>query len=488
MSLDLTRETIGNALISVGIDIGTTTSHLVVTKLTFANASLVNAAPNLAITNREVIYESEVFLTPLTATGEIAAQETAALIEKAYQSIGLSKENIDTGALIITGQSARARNAEEVSAHLAKLAGGFVVESAGPHLESSLAARGSQAVEYSKRTGQTILNIDIGGGTSNYAVIAQGQIVDTACLNIGGRMLQFDWSQKTITAISSSAFAVIRVQEIYSQLKLGQEIQIDLVKQLAKYLAQSILAVASGEQNHHLMLTKPLTYTQSETSVAEIWLSGGVASIIGELDFTRFNDLGVFLAQALERQLADQKITYKVAPRAIRATVIGAGLHTLQLSGSTIGFASENLPLRNLKLIKFDATSKTALAEQIKLELRQREHHWPSAPVAIVLTGITSAILSFTFLKVLANEIAQIFIAEGGKEPLVLVSEADLAMALNMILKGVLTDKRIITVDGINVAEGDYIDIGKPVSSSADPNTQSLPIVVKTLLFYKSDK
>ena len=69
-----------------------------------------------------------------------------------------------------------------------------------------------------------------------------------------------------------------------------------------------------------------------------------------------------------------------------------------------------------------------------------------------------------------------------------LVAEVDLAMALSLILKGMLTDKRIITVDGINVAEGDYIDIGRPVSTSADPNTQSLPIVVKTLLFYKSEK
>ncbi|MDQ5937865.1 MAG: ethanolamine utilization protein EutA, partial [Cyanobacteriota bacterium erpe_2018_sw_21hr_WHONDRS-SW48-000092_B_bin.40] len=193
MSLDSKEKTLGNALVSVGIDIGTTTSHLVVTKLTFANASLVNAAPNLAITNREIIYESEVMLTPLTATGEIAAKQTAELIERAYQTIGLNKSDIDTGALIITGQSARARNAEAVSAHLAELAGSFVVESAGPHLESALAARGSQAVDYSQKTGLTILNIDIGGGTSNYALVVEGTIRETACLNVGGRMLQFDW-------------------------------------------------------------------------------------------------------------------------------------------------------------------------------------------------------------------------------------------------------------------------------------------------------
>lgn len=479
-----------NALISVGIDIGTTTSHLVVTKLTFANSSLVNAAPNLAITKREVIFESPVYLTPLTASGEIAAKQTAELIAKAYDTIGLNKNDIDTGALIITGQSARARNAEEVSAHLAELAGGFVVESAGPHLESALAARGSQAVDYSCRTAQTILNIDIGGGTSNYALIVSGKIVETACLNIGGRMLQFDWCQNTITAVNPSAKIVIHDLQL-NQLEAGQTIEIDTLRQLARRLAHAILATATavaGVSSYpELMLTNALT--NSQPAIDEIWLSGGVASVIDEDDLTKFGDLGVFLGQALRQELLAQAIPFKVAPRAIRATVIGAGLHTLQLSGSTIGFASENLPLRNLKLIKIDASKNGTISQQINSQLQQREHEWTRAPVAIVLTGISSAMLSFTFLKQLAIEITQSFVSAKATDPLVLVSEVDLAMALNLILKGLLTtDIRIITVDGINVAEGDYIDIGRPVSASADPNTQSLPIVVKTLLFYKSDK
>ena len=480
-----------NALISVGIDIGTTTSHLVVTKLTFANASLVNAAPNLAITNREIIYESEVFLTPLTGNGEIAAKQTAELIEGAYQTIGLKKSDIDTGALIITGQSARARNAEAVSAHLAELAGGFVVESAGPHLESALAARGSQAVDYSQKTGLTILNIDIGGGTSNYALVTQGTIIETACLNVGGRMLQLDWKAKTISAVSDSAQIVIKDHLPGAQLKAGATIEIGLLSQFAQELAKTILLTAIGQTRYtELMLTNALTISQAHqtTKIDEIWLSGGVASVFGEEDLTKFSDLGVFLAQALKAELSKQNITYKIAPRAIRATVIGAGLHTLQLSGSTIGFALENLPLRNLKLIKVDATKRNSLATQIERQMQQREHHWQKSPAALVLTGINGEMLSFTFLKELAIELAQIFLAADACEPFVLVSEVDIAMALNLILKGLLTNKRIITVDGINVAEGDYIDIGRPVSTSSDPNTQSLPIVVKTLLFYKSDK
>jgi ethanolamine utilization protein EutA len=489
MSLDSKEKTPGNALVSVGIDIGTTTSHLVVTKLTFANASLVNAAPNLAITNREVIYESEVLLTPLTAAGEIAAKQTAELIERAYQTIGLNKSDIDTGALIITGQSARARNAEAVSAHLAELAGSFVVESAGPHLESALAARGSQAVDYSQKTGLTILNIDIGGGTSNYALVVEGTIIETACLNVGGRMLQFDWANKTISAISASAQLVITSNPHFSELFVGSAIETGLVSQFAQELAKTILLTAKATTNYpELMLTSALSNSQPQIKIDEIWLSGGVASAFAEEELTKFSDLGVFLAKALAAELSKQNTVYKIAPRAIRATVIGAGLHTIQLSGSTIGFSAENLPLRNLKLIKVDATSNNSVATQINQQMQQREHLWQQFPVALVLTGIKKEMLSFTFLKDLATELAQIFVTSNACEPLVLVAEVDLAMALNLILKGMLKDKRIITVDGINVAEGDYIDIGKPVSTSADPNTQSLPIVVKTLLFYKSEK
>ncbi len=489
MSLDSKEKTLGNALVSVGIDIGTTTSHLVVTKLTFANASLVNAAPNLAITNREIIYESEVLLTPLTATGEIAAKQTAELIERAYQTIGLNKSDIDTGALIITGQSARARNAEAVSAHLAELAGSFVVESAGPHLESALAARGSQAVDYSQKTGLTILNIDIGGGTSNYALVVEGTIIETACLNVGGRMLQFDWAKKTISAISDSAQLVITSNPHFSELLVGNTIETGLVSQFAQELAKTILLTAKAVTTYpELMLTSALSNSQGQIQIDEIWLSGGVASAFTEEDLTKFSDLGVFLAKALAAELTKQNTAYKIAPRAIRATVIGAGLHTIQLSGSTIGFSAENLPLRNLKLIKVDATTRSSVATQINQQMQQREHRWQQFPVALVLTGIKKEMLSFTFLKDLAAELAQVFVTSKACEPFVLVAEVDLAMALSLILKGMLIDKRIITVDGINVAEGDYIDIGRPVSTSADPNTQSLPIVVKTLLFYKSEK
>jgi len=491
-----------NQLISVGIDIGTTTTHLIVSKLSFANVSLVNAAPNLAISGREILHESAIYATPLTDDGEIEASLVAQIIAEAYSAAGLEKSTIQTGALIITGQSARARNAEAVSASLAALAGDFVIESAGPHLESILAARGSLAVEYSAQSDKTVLNIDIGGGTSNFALICRGKIVDSACLNIGGRMVQFDFqsetgtnrTNRTIKAISESGQLLGQ-----NQIKKGQSADLDVLKTLAQQGAALILQVAQGAEIllSQVMLTENLSHDligHDLSGIDEIWLSGGVASAFTEENLFRYDDLGVLLARALEELLRAQQITFQISPRAIRATVIGAGLHTLQLSGSTIGFEQNSramLPLRNVKIIKLpllssDSATDLSFEATIGRQLKQREHDWSKEAVCLVLSGITRDMLSFKFLDHLAQKLSDSFLSYKGREPLVIVSDADLAMALRLLLQGRLTDKRIITVDGINAEEGDYIDIGTPVSSSSDPNTQSLPVVVKTLVFYKS--
>ncbi len=472
-------------IISVGIDIGTTTTHLIVSKLSFANVSLVNAAPNLAISDREILHESAIYATPLNEAGEIEAPMVAQIIAQAYSEAGLHSSTVQTGALIITGQSARARNAEAVSASLAALAGHFVTESAGPHLESILAARGSLAVEYSLQCGKTVLNIDIGGGTSNFALIKAGKIVDTACLNVGGRMVQLHPQNKTIKAISESAALLTD-----DKIKKNERADFDLIKNLAKQSAQLILEVAAGVEIAlpQLMLTEKLHVFEFD----EIWLSGGVASVLDEANLHRYDDIGVYLARALKEQLVARQIRFQISPRAIRATVIGAGLHTLQLSGSTIGFDQNllaSLPLRNLKIIKLPMLLRNSidcLENTICRQLKQREHDWSEEAVALVLSGITRDMLSFKFLTELSSQISQSFLSNKGREPLVIVSDADLAMALRLLLQGRLPDKRIITVDGINAEGGDYIDIGTPVSSSSDPNTQSLPIVVKTLIFYKS--
>jgi ethanolamine utilization protein EutA len=492
MSADVEKPgTDSDEITSVGIDIGTTTTHLVISKLRFSNSSLQNRAPHLSICHRRIIFQSEIFATPLDHAGEIDEEATTALIAGAYAKAGISPEQITTGALIVTGQSAAKANAFSASSKLADFAGDFVVECAGPHLESFLAARGSSAVEYSRNSGKTILNIDIGGGTSNYALVAAGKVVSTACLAMGGKFISIDRSSGTISKLSDSAVALFKHRPDLA-LAVGDDITCATARltQLTRVMAEEILLVANGGARYsELMLTDPLEICADQF---DIWLSGGVAALMDQgnginknSDTTCYDDIGAELAQSLTALLSAGERSWRTAPQAIRATVIGAGMHSVQLSGSTIGFEEACLPLRNLRLVPL-YFSADSFENTFRKELQNRQIDWQETPLAIVIGGLDKQNLSFKFLKELAESIATLFLDEKGKEPLVIVSDIDLAMGLKQLLSAKLKGSSIITIDGIDASEGDYIDIGKPVISSTDQNTRSLSVVVKTLVFYKS--
>ena len=121
-----------------------------------------------------------------------------------YRQAGYTPADVDTGAVIITGESARKENAAAVLENLSDFAGEFVASTAGPDLESVIAGKGSGACEYSRQTGRPVANLDIGGGTTNIAIFQDGQAVSRGCLDIGGRLIRLapDW---TVTRISPAA-------------------------------------------------------------------------------------------------------------------------------------------------------------------------------------------------------------------------------------------------------------------------------------------
>ena len=178
-------------LLSVGLDVGTTSTQLVVSQLQVENKASGFAVPEMEITQRQILYRSPVHFTPLVEDKLVDGPEIRHIVEREYEKAGISREQVDTGAIIITGETSRKENAQAVLEALSELAGDFVVATAGPDLESILAAKGAGAVEYSAQTGKTVLHMDIGGGTSNLALIRDGKILQTGCLNVGGRLVQF---------------------------------------------------------------------------------------------------------------------------------------------------------------------------------------------------------------------------------------------------------------------------------------------------------
>ena len=92
-----------DSLLSVGIDIGTSTTQLIFSRLTVSNQANSFSVPRMAITSREVIFRSEVSFTPLLSDTIIDAAGVEQLVAKAYQSAGISPKTVSTGAVIITG-------------------------------------------------------------------------------------------------------------------------------------------------------------------------------------------------------------------------------------------------------------------------------------------------------------------------------------------------------------------------------------------------
>ena len=178
-------------LLSVGLDVGTTSTQLVVSELKVENRASGFAVPEMEIAERKIRYRSPVYFTPILEEKLVDGDGIRRIVEEEYRKAGISREKVDTGAIIITGETSRKENAARVMESLAELAGDFVVATAGPDLECVLAAKGAGAVEYSQKTGKTVLHMDIGGGTSNLALIRDGKIQQTGCLNVGGRLVKF---------------------------------------------------------------------------------------------------------------------------------------------------------------------------------------------------------------------------------------------------------------------------------------------------------
>ena len=130
---------------SVGIDLGTSTTQLIFSRLTVENTASPYAVPRMEIRDREILYRSPVHFTPLVNADTLDAGAIGQLLTEEYRRAGIDPADVDTGAVIITGETARKENARAVLEAVSHLAGQFVVATAGPALESVLAARGAGA-------------------------------------------------------------------------------------------------------------------------------------------------------------------------------------------------------------------------------------------------------------------------------------------------------------------------------------------------------
>ena len=384
-------------LLSVGLDVGTTSTQMILSELVIENHAGSFSVPQMQIAERKILYKSPVHFTPLLDESHVDGEKLKQLVQQEYAVAGIRRDQVDTGAVIITGETSRKENAEAVLEALSDFAGDFVVATAGPDLESVLAAKGSGAVDFSEETGKTVLHMDIGGGTSNLALIRDGEIEETGCLNVGGRLLKFD--ENGFVTYTSPVLNGI------STLRVGDRAQLSQVEEVAEILTQ-VLEMAAGLRQKSLLLEQLTTEGTAMTVPSKqivVSFSGGVADCIdAEKEWLAFGDMGPVLGQKIKnsRLCAGQ---YRLGKETIRATVIGAGCHSAQLSGSTVFYRNVEFPMKNLPVMCLSAQDVQMPQPELIECIRQKRKQQDTQGI-LFLPGRHE--LSYGGIKELARSIA----------------------------------------------------------------------------------
>ena len=468
-------------ILSVGIDIGTTTTSMIVSRLGIANTAASYMVPDISITARKIVYRSEVYRTPLDNRSRLDGDRIREIIRAEYGRAGITPSDVDTGAVIITGESARKENARVILESLSSFAGDFVVSTAGPDLESIIAGRGAGTEDFSSRYSCTAANLDIGGGTANIAVFSCGRLLGQTCLDVGGRLLEYD-SEHRITYMSTS-FAVL-ARETGIKLQIGQILTQEQLLAAAQAVAAAIFDALRPESGH--LARTMLTASSHPLAVSEpiryVSFSGGVADCYYrcEQDLFRYGDLGPAIAHCLHEQTAGFEV---IRPRGTsRATGVGAGTYMTEVSGSTISYSEDIFPIRNLHVFALSGQAEQAMyqgdAQQAVRELNWFLDQSAADNAGIGLQGKKQ--LGYHELCCLAQAVLEM---DGSvfapSKPLIIICENDMAKALGQVIRRkIRRDKCVICLDRIRVRSGDYVDIGKTVMDGA-----AVPVVVKTLIF-----
>ena len=470
-------------LTTVGIDIGSSGTQVI-----FSRLNLRRLAEDLTsryyVVSRDTLFLSPVSLTPYQNETRIDDAALNQIIADAYTSAAISPADIDTGAVILTGEALRRENAHAISGILAAAGGDFVCATAGHHMESMLAAYGSGASRISSEQGARILNIDIGGGTTKLALVENGKVIATAAVHIGGRLQVMDENGRIVRLDPAGRTHAARAGFDW---RLGDVVHDAQLEAVAERMAETLIVALSTNVPAHaaaLYLTDPLP---SLEGIGGIMASGGVAEYIYGREACDFGDMGRRLGGAIRRKLDAGALPWPLLPagECIRATALGASEYSVQLSGNTsyISNPGSLLPRRNLQgmqpVFAFNETvDSDALARAIHAHRKSFEAEAPDAEIALAFRwqGVPAYERVHAFARGvaagLADKIAQRF-------PVYVMLDGDIAQTLGAILREdckVMSD--ILCIDGVMLMDFDYIDLGRVRVPS-----YTVPVTIKSLVF-----
>lgn len=471
-------------LLSVGIDVGTSTTQIIFSRIYIENMSSGARVPEFKIVDKELFYKGEIHRTPLLSPTVIDQEALTDIVENEYKKAGVDPDNVDSGAVIITGETARKENSESIMNALAGYAGEFVVATAGPDLEGIIAGRGSGVAKYSDEKNCTVANFDIGGGTTNIGVFKVGEPIDTACLDIGGRLIHFH-DDGTVAYVSDKVRDLCEAHGISIELgkKYTKKELVNVTDLMAQVLLEVIFAIPQTKDVDIAVSPKGKKLREGYT-IDAISFTGGVSDYIyfheEETDDFKYNDIGILLGRSIKKAFVSEEDRIIVPTETIMATVVGAGTQTMDISGSTITYTDEKFPIKNLPIVAFSKEEQMSenLGEIIREKLSWYVMEDGLHKTALFFPG--EANMSYERITALAEKIADAWEdTYKGQEGLIVVLREDMGKVLGQVLLRKLEgpERSVICLDGVKVQNGDYIDIGNPIGMGS-----VIPVVIKTLV------
>ena len=462
-------------LTTVGIDVGSATSHLMFSHLHLRRRAQ-GFSTRFVVVERTVLYRSDVLLTPYRDDGLIDADALDRFFAAAYATAGLSRADVDAGAVILTGVALERANSRRIAELFAEEGGRFVCASAGHNLEALLAAHGSGSAARSA-DGEVVLNIDVGGGTTKYALCVDGQVAATMAIWGGARLIVLDEAGR-VTRVEPPLEAI--AGRLGIDVAPGTELAAGDLDRIAGALADRIVAAATAATPPVEVLAGDLSGAPRPTRVV---LSGGVAEYLGATAVPGHGDLGPRLAAALTTRIGMIGVPVEPASERIRATVIGASQFTLQVSGNTIHLSGPiELPMHNVPVVAIDVADGDIVAEHVAASIRRRvaQLDMSERDEAIAVAVRWSGEPRYGQLRALADGLS----AAHADSPragshLIMVLESDIGASLGSILReeiGVLD--AVIAIDGIELSDLDFVDIGERIQPA-----NVVPVVIKSLVF-----
>jgi ethanolamine utilization protein EutA len=319
----------------LGLDVGsTTTSALSAT----ARVQRDPVQGRLALHEEVVRHRLGPVLTPLRGE-ELDLDAVAELLDGWLAEAGLRPQDLFAGGALVTGLAARRANAAGlVELVRARVGDAVVAVASDPVLESWLAFAGAAAPLSRERPDVPVLNLDVGGGTTNPAVGVAGDVRAAGCLHVGARHVRVRPG----------------THEVVGATKLGRRLLDDAGGDVGSVVARMMRAledVVLGREVEPALLEVPTEVPPG----AIVVLSGGVGELVyagGAEGPGAFGDLGGELAAAiLASDVLGPHVRKHVPEHRGRATVYGVALHATEVSGATVHVDPGALPLRDLPVV-----------------------------------------------------------------------------------------------------------------------------------------